>query len=275
VGGKAQWAGDPAMQTKTRTFGAVYSNLLEIDPFLKTFKANKGTLITPALEYQAAGGTLGDATSAQAQAPTIIAKFKDAGVTSVFLFSDSQMDKALTAQATVQDYHPEWLLTTFQFADLGLLSRSYDQAQWAHAFGLSGLSPYVPTVSAAPVFDWYWGKSLGTSATYTYLGPKWLAYGLQYAGPKLTAKTFQQGYFATPARLTTAYGKTAGLPYDEYMALGTSATAAWYDAVTVGTSQVRNAVAAGVTWYAFASEGKIACVANRSTTVRKAISPSR
>jgi hypothetical protein len=140
-------------------------------------------------------------------------------------------------------------LTTFQFADLGLLSRSYDQTQWAHAFGLSGLSPYVATASPAPVFDWYWGSKAGTSATYTYLGPKWLAYGLQYAGPKLTAKTFQQGYFATPARLTTAYGKTAGLPYDEYFGLGTSATAAWYDAVTVGTSQVRNAVAAGVTWY--------------------------
>ena len=124
-------------------------------------------------------------------------------------------------------------LTAFQFADLGLLSRGYDQTQWAHAFGLSGLGPYIKTVSAAPVFDWYWGQERhqGTSVTYASLGTRWLAYGIQYAGPKLTAKTFQQGYFATPARGATAYGKTAGLPYDEYMQFGSTASGAWYDAV--------------------------------------------
>jgi len=253
VTGKAQWAGDSATQAKPRAFGAVYSNLLEIDPFLAKFKSYKGTLTTPALEYQASGGTLGDATTAQQQAPTIIAKLKDAGVTSVFLFSDAAMDKALTVQATAQDYHPEWLLTGFQFADLGLLSRSYDQDQWGHAFGISGLGPFVKSSSVTPVFDWYWGPKAGTSSTYTSQGPKWLAYGLQYAGPKLTAKTFQQGFFATPARGLpagyTAYGKTAGLPYDEYMSLGTGAQLAWYDPSTVGTSQVREAIAAGVTWY--------------------------
>jgi len=267
VGGKAQWAGDSATQAKTRTFGAVYSNLLEIDPFLTTFKQYKGTLAVPAFEYQAAGGTLGDAASAQQQAPTIIAKLKDAGVTSVFLFSDSQMDKALTAQATVQDYHPEWLLTTFQFADLGLLSRSYDQTQWAHAFGLSALGPYINTVSAAPVFDWYWGKNgtLGTSVTYASLGARWLAYGIQYAGPKLSPKTFQQGYFATPARGASAYGKTAGLPYDEYMWLGTTVSGAWYDATTVGTSQVRLSVAAGVTWYVNGAQSYTAATIPKKT----------
>ncbi len=246
---KAQWAGDSAMQGQTRTFGAVKSNAIDLDLFDAQFKKYGGTLSTPALEYQAAGGTTGDPATAQQQAPTIIAKLKDAGITSVFLFSDAAMNKQLTLQATAQDYHPEWLLTAFQFADLGLLSRSNDLDQWGHAFGLSGLGPFIKTSSPAPVFDWYWGLNKGTSASYSSLGTRWLAYGLQYAGPKLSAKTFQQGYFATPARGTTAYGKTAGLPYDSYFGLGTRAAAVWFDPVTVGSSQVRESIAAGVTWY--------------------------
>jgi hypothetical protein len=247
--GKAQWAGDAATQAKPRAFGAVYSDTIDIDQFTSTFKKYGGTLATPAFEYQASGGTLGDATTAQQQAPTIIARLKDAGITSVFLFSDAAMNKALTTTAAQQDFNPEWLDTGFQFADLGLLSRGYDQKQWGHAFGMSGLGPFVTTASVSPVFDWYWGPSAGTSSTYTSLGTAWLAEGLQYAGPKLSAKNFQLGYFATPARSGIAYGKTAGLPYDEYMSRGGSLSAMWYDPTTVGTSQVRNAVAAGVTWY--------------------------
>jgi hypothetical protein len=253
--GKAQWAGDPTTQAKPRTFGAVYSNLLDIDPFVATFKKYGGTLATPAFEYQGGSGILGDAATAQQQAPTIIARLKDAGVTSVFLLSDAAMNKQLTLQATVQDFHPEWLLTAFQFADLGLLARNNDQEQWGHAFGLSGLGPFVKSATAAPVTDWYWGPNKGTSVSYTLNGARWLAYGLQYAGPKLSPKTFQQGFFATPARFPSAYGKTAGQPYDEYFTLGTAASAVWYDPVTVGSSQARESIAAGVTWYVNNSDG--------------------
>ncbi len=252
---KAQWAGNSETQAKTRTFGAVYSSLFEIDPFTTAFKKYGGTLTTPALEYQGGGGTLGDPVTAQQQAPIMIAKLKDSGVTSVFLFSDAAMNKQLTLQATVQDYHPEWLDTAFQYADLGLISRSNDQEQWGHMFGLSSLGPFIRTASPAPVFDWYWGPNLGTSVTFAYLGVRWLAYGLQYAGPTLTAKTFQQGYFATPARGGTAYGETAGQPYPEYFMLGTTLSGAWYDPVTVGTSQVRESIAAGVTWYVNGAKG--------------------
>jgi hypothetical protein len=65
------------------------------------------------------------------------------------------------------------------------------------------------------------------------------------AGPKLTPQTFKDGMFARPAvggiadgmRTNTirAYGKKAGLPYDEYM-VGGDATLAWWDADKVGPS---------------------------------------
>jgi hypothetical protein len=249
VKGKAEWAGNSATQAKTRTFGAVYDDKLDFASFTGTFKKYGGTLATPGFPYKAGLGTLGDPETAQQQAPIIISRLKDAGITSVFLFTDVAMTKQLTLQAAAQDFHPEWLMTSYSFQDLGLLSRSYEQEQWGHAFGISSLGPYIKNLAAAPVFDWYWGLNKGTSVSYSSLGTRWLAYGMQYAGPKLTAKTFQQGYFATPARGPTAYGKTAGLPYDEYMYIGGQVGGAWYDPTTVGTSQVRLSVAAGVTWY--------------------------
>ena len=77
---------------------------------------------------------------------------------------------------------------------------------------------------------------------------RWLFNGLQAAGPKLTPKSFEQGLFATPAfdgaasdnpsTTQTAYGRTPGLPYDEYMMVGTDFAPVWYDAETTDASNV-------------------------------------
>jgi lysozyme family protein len=249
VKGKAQWAGDTAMQTKPRTFGAVYNAATDINQFTSTFKKYGGKLATPALLYTTAGGFLGDATTAQQQAPTVVAKLKDAGITSVFLLTDSAMNKAMMAAAATQQYSPEWLTTAYNYADLLQLARGYDQTEWSHAFGLSGLAPYATSGTITPVSPWYWGTNLGTTTNFAVEPTAWLASGIQYAGPKLTAKTFQQGQFATPSRSGIAYGKTAGLPYDEYFRRGTTAGVFWYDAKTTGPAQVGGTIGQGVSWY--------------------------
>jgi hypothetical protein len=111
------------------------------------------------------------------------------------------------------------------------------------------LAPYSTVSSITPVSPWYWGKSLGTTTNFAVEPSAWLAAGLQYAGPDLTAKNFQKGQFAVPARLGVAMGKTAGLPYDEYMRRGTFAGVFWYDAKTTGPAQVGGTIGQGVAWY--------------------------
>ena len=79
------------------------------------------------------------------------------------MFTDVEMGKAITAQATRLEYQPEWIIAGYQYQDLALLARSYDQDQWAHAFGISNLFPYVkPADPNAPTaldaVQWYYGQ---------------------------------------------------------------------------------------------------------------------
>lgn len=166
-------------------------------------------------------------------------------------------------QATKQELHPEWMITGYQYQDLTLLARAYDQTQWAHAFGISNLYPgVVGSAGALDSVSWYWGPTSGTYSIEVQSWMTWLLSGVHAAGPNLTAKTFRQGLFATPAfsgaadddplSIQTAWGKTAGLPYDEYMALGTDFAPVWYDATTEGYSQLASSASTptkGVEWY--------------------------
>jgi hypothetical protein len=70
--------------------------------------------------------------------------------------------------------------------------------------------------------------------------------GIMYAGPQLTPQTFQQGLFAVPgaggapSNSTTSvqhgYGRTANLPYDEYLRGSQDYTVVWWDPDTPGVS---------------------------------------
>jgi hypothetical protein len=268
TGTKAQYAGDEAFHTKTRKLGLVYADpVVDIDMFDQTL-AKYGGKIDPAavISYPGTSSVSGDATVAQEQAPTTITKLKDAGVTTVILLADSAVVGALTKQATAQDYHPEWIMTSFNYHDLSIFARGYDQDQWAHAFGFSNLPPTSPTLgtaSNAAVLDpvqWYWGKGKGTSSPTIFTGLAWVMSGVMYAGPKLTPATFQQGLFAVPGAggapsndptsVQHGYGRTANLPYDEYLRGNQDFTAVWWDPETLGLSVIATAPPApGTLWY--------------------------
>ena len=108
--------------------------------------------------------------------------------------------------------------------------------------------------------DWYWGAGVGTTASSPPQQINWLLAGIHAAGPKLTPKTFQQGLFSVPAfggaaqdyptGTMTGYGKNAGLPYDEYMAVGIDFGVVWWDPETSGPSQGTGTEGKGVGWYA-------------------------
>jgi hypothetical protein len=269
VGKKAGFGGSD-VKTQTRTFGAVYMDgTIDIAQFKTDLQKYHATLAADA-SYLANGSPRGDATTAQEQAPVIATKLKQAGVTTVVLFTDVAMTNALMENATKQEWSPEWFFTGTVFQDLALLARAYPVEQSAHAFGISNVSPWVLpdptppppqkslTVSTNPL-NWFWGESAGTSASATAGHLTWLLTGIQAAGPHLTPKTFQQGLFSLPATggaaqgyptgSMTAYGKAARLPYDEYLTSGLDFSPVWWDPETTGPSQGTGSEGMGVAWY--------------------------
>jgi hypothetical protein len=258
--GKAKWAGDTAMKSEKRTFGTIVPRDVDASAFVASLKKQGVTLATPPLEYTSNGSPTGDPATAQQEAPALISKLKDSGVTSVALFTDLGMTKALTEVAKSQQYSPEWIITGYQYQDISLLARGYDQEEWSHAFGISNLTPNIKGANTLLTVDkWYWGTGVSTSDVVMQNNILWLASAIQYAGPTLNPKNVQQGLFSVPARygaagnnpatLQIAWGKTAGLPQPSYFTRGSDFAAVWYDPTTTGDSQVYPTSGQGVTWY--------------------------
>lgn len=115
------------------------------------------------------------------------------------------------------------------------------------------------TVLTNPL-NWYWGEGVGHAASAVPGQLTWLLTGIHAAGPKLTAKTFQQGLFSLPATggaaqgyptgMMSGYGRTSGLSYDSYMSSGLDFAAVWWDPETEGPSQGTGSEGKGVAWYA-------------------------
>jgi hypothetical protein len=186
----------------------------------------------------------------------VIAKMQSGGVTSVVLIANQAMIKSLMAAATSNNFKPEWIETGFQFSDYDGYVRNWDQDQASHAFGIGVLNPLVTGASATTgAFQWYWGTKQGviSAGGNGFFG---FIYGaLQYAGPKLTVENVKKGLFSRPAvggasdgtvTFQTGYGRTVGLPYDEYFGLGTDVEMIWYNPnVTGGANAVASAVGKG------------------------------
>jgi hypothetical protein len=254
----AKWAGDPLVQNKPRVYGVVYPRIYDANYFKEQLaKYNLGVAVALPYDYL---GQLGDPAAAQQQAPTIIGRLKSAGVTTVVAFTDVFMTQSLTQQATTNQFSPEWINTGFAAQDFALLARTYDQAQWAHAFGLTPL-PQIVTGSRPNAyrrfFQWYWGdKSDNWGGGRVFIGWLWLSTGVHMAGPNLTPLTFRDGLFAFPpsggascdCRDTNQYswGRKAGFPYDDYVAWD-DFDMIWWSATDSGPGNADNpAEAAGV-----------------------------
>jgi hypothetical protein len=257
AGHAARWAGDTAMHNEPRKFGLLYTasattgTSIDVDGFKKELAKNKVNLAA-AVAYTVPADTAQASTAAQEQAPTIIAKMKDAGVTSVILMGSSTIVGPLTKAATANDYHPEWLITGWAYQDLTLLSGQYDQDQWGHAFGMTWFAPYAAdnygAVTGENLVNWYWGTNQATTASGGMPLVYWLNQGIHLAGPKLTPTSFRDGQFAQPGtggafddQVTTQGNKVGdlGLGYPEYSLLGPKDFAlVWYDPKAEGKGNI-------------------------------------
>ena len=121
VGRRAAFAGD-ALQDRTRVFGAVAADIVDLDQFERDLKKEGAATLAVTHAYQNQGGLSGDPVEAQEAAPVIIQKMKDAGVTTIAVFADNAMVRALMEAATTQDYFPEWFNTGVLYSDLTLFA---------------------------------------------------------------------------------------------------------------------------------------------------------
>ena len=290
AGRPAAQAGDPALAAKPRKFGYLYINTdvtsQQLADQFTSQMAAKGVPMAATVAY-----TL-DPARLQEQAASVIAKMKSAGVTSVIFSGDPVAPATFTKEATAQQYFPEWVLAGTVLADTTAFARTYDQKQWAHAFGFSALTARVTLAESGAYRLYQWG--LGTAppaaigAGVIYPQPSLFYQALQAAGPNLTPDNFRLGIFAFPKRpeaLTQpeiTFGHAGIWPYTDYNGID-DGTEVWWNPTATGPDEVgRNGTGmyeyvAGGTRYLvgqWPSQDSKAFVAAGAVTIYQQIPPS-
>ena len=190
-----------------------------------------------------------DPATLQEQASSAIAKFKAAGVTTVMFSGDPISPRDFTREATAQGYYPEWVHIGSVLADTNIFARTYDQDQWANAFGITTLAARVdPTISGAPFrYKWFFGEPAPADDSLGVIDP-WPATFypiIQGIGPDLTYENWKLALDIadpTPSGLTSAsfsWGNTGRWPAElEYDFFGSDdITVFWWDDTKEGLDE--------------------------------------
>ena len=245
LGRNATFAGDPKLRSKKRVFGVVH---FEQDPpvfggteeLVAKRGAAQGYKSVVNLTYQLVIPELGE------KARTLVARLKDAGVTTVIFLGDPIMPIYLTQAATDQNYFPEWFITGTVLTDTTVFGRQYDQKQWAHAFGVSSLPTRVPPNQgeAWKMYKWYYGTDPASKKLVAVLNEplRILMLGIHMAGPHLTPETFRDGLFAFPPTVSKptsprmSFGNHGIFEKPDYLAVD-DMVEIWYDAKASGVDE--------------------------------------
>jgi hypothetical protein len=247
VGKPAEYAGDEEMQSTERVFGWIQAETetgeytARNDAFDQLLEDEYGGEVVARSTY------LFNPAAAAETATTVVTRMKDAGVTTIILSTDPLIPANITQEATKQGYFPEWVIGPSVLADTTIFGRSFDQQQWAHAFGLG-----LPTARADNslsdaffVYEWYYGEEAPVNTVNVVLpGPERLMLGIHLAGADLTPQSFEQGLFRYPA---TGGGKTftysswgedlwGRVDYNS----SDDATAIWWDPDATGEDEAGN-----------------------------------
>jgi hypothetical protein len=257
----ARFAGDPAMQTQNRVFGHLF-----IETTGGTEKANaadvKKRFTDAGVKLDTQVSYTLDPARLQEQATSVISQLKQAGVTSVIFQGDPIAPATFTREATAQGYFPEWVIGPTVLVDTTAFGRTFDQQQWAHAFGISALPARIDPQKSDSfnLFKWFKGTTPTAIDTAGVLlpNPEIFYAALQAAGPKLTAEAFRQGLFSVEPRSgqlvsqTYSWGNHGFYPSDDYSAVD-DYTEIWWDAKAVGADEIRKD---GTGMYQYSDGGK-------------------
>jgi hypothetical protein len=244
--GKAQYAGDDATKAKNRVYGIVHYDTPD-GQYKGLFETLKSQLKKYKITPKADQSFFLDLSRAQETARTVVTKMKDAGVTTIIYTGDPLMPGSITKEATAQDFNPEWIIGPTVLADTSIFGRTYDQTQWAHAFGIA----LVPGRTVQDIngtyylYQWFHG-SPPPNNTYGVINPSILEFanGVMLAGPKLTPQSFRDGLFRYPPSGGDAinpqlsWGKHGAWPSTDYNG-SDDAGLLWWDPSAVGEDEVR------------------------------------
>jgi hypothetical protein len=158
-----------------------------------------GFSITDDLAYDVNASTLAT------QDDEFVSKMDDDGDTTVLLLTDALSPVLLSDRADEQNYFPEWVEFGVASDDTDASGQSFQQAEWAHAFGISFAGPTVPLQQSLG-YDAYTSVESDqpaiSQASPAFEALQALAIGIQMAGPDLTPQTFAKGMFAYPGSQT-------------------------------------------------------------------------
>jgi hypothetical protein len=261
AGKPAVHAGDEAMHDQERVFAHLW---IESSPDsatnaqeLRDRLSEEGVELAESIPF--------DITRAAEQAPGIITRLKEAGVTSLIIQGDPSTPALFTQAATDQEWFPEWVIGGSALMDTSAFARSYDQEQWAHAFGISTLpARTAPGVGGSQaLYDWYFGELPPADESSGVILPNpQIFYGaLQAAGPNLTTESMIEALYSinlvddTITQVGFAYGDHGyypGLPVPDHSGIE-DATEIWYDPAVPGIDEIGRD---GVGGYQYADGGR-------------------
>jgi hypothetical protein len=273
--GKAEFAGDDATQAKDRVYGLLHYDNPDGD-FEPVFQAYVDQLADNGIELATDVEFTLDLARAQENARTNISRLKDAGVTTIIYTGDPLTPASLTAEATAQDYHPEWILGSSYLMDTALFARQTDPEQWKNGFGISLISARgaQETDGAFRIWDWaYGGLPPNNNANLLNAGMLLTVFpGIHLAGPELTPETFRDGLYryppsgGGPTQAELSRGDHGIWPDTDFG--GTDdATIVWFDPTASGEDEVGND---GTGLYRYADGAQRYTLGNFPDTVEEA-----
>ena len=271
AGRPARFAGDVTLAAQTRSFGLVYEDLpgqagLRAAEALEKELRRAGVELLASMAFS--GGTTAPA-ARSADAGRVVSRLRQAGVTSVLYVGDALFPLFMTQEATRQGYGPEWVLLGTGTgggptgADTTFSGRTYDQTQWAHAFGLSfSAARLAPGQGDAwRIHSWHTAHAPPARASHARIfRAPWIFFtGMHLGGPAVTPRTIRDGLFRLPpagrgmvTSPSVSFGRHGLWPGDDYGA-GDDVTELWWDTTTAGPDE---AGGRGVGMYRYADGGK-------------------
>jgi hypothetical protein len=232
--GNAAMAGDPELRQQDRVYAVVHYDTpdgLQAESFgsLRDALADGGIELATDVELTLEVGRM------QETARTTIAQLEAAGVTTVIYAGDPLTPQTLTAEATAQDYFPEWILGSNYLADTEQFARTYDPDQWRNGFGVVVASPATEGLGVSDqLYQWAYGTTPPSDIAGTLEPPlRTLFTGIHLAGPSLTPETFRDGLHRYPP----SGGSPVHPTIDWSGRVGGDATLVWWDPEAEGLDE--------------------------------------
>ena len=195
AGKPARFAGSPTLKTKTRKLGIFVPD----NPTFSSTGQELASIVKGCGSAVEVVQYSQDTSTAAEQATSQISKLSGDGVTSIMCVCDPIAPSYFTKAATAQAYFPEWPMVGSGLIDYDALARLYDSQQWALAFGLSDLGQPVQFEQSDAAVVWRQAGGSGSPAARGANLPlayvSFIGYGVDLAGPNLTAAAFEAGMF--------------------------------------------------------------------------------